>query len=161
MTKLDSYNCYYIDGDIMRIYFIFKIKDEFISLYKDNQRVLYNILRQIYYLDKSEVTYGYNLFSQLILPIDKNKLDRDLFIKFHQDIPYLKRNDVHIINNLYKDEISRLTIRKCYMKLEIEQKFSSFFNIIGKYSDNLFVCEFYYHDFFFLNEMLNDSKVLN
>lgn len=144
----------------MRIYFIFKIRDEFISLYKDNQRVLYNILRQIYYLDKSEVTYGYNLFSQLILPIDKNKLDRELFIKMHQDIPYLKRKDVHIINNLYKDEVSRLTIKRSYMKLEIEQKFSSFFDIIDKYSNNLFVCEFYYQDFFFLHEMTTESSVL-
>lgn len=144
----------------MRIYFIFNIKEEFISLYKDNQRVLYNILRQIYYLDKSEVNYGYNLFSQLILPIDKNRIDRDLFVKMHQDIPYIKRKDVHIINNLYKDEISRLTIKKCYMKLEIEQKFSSFFDIISKYSNNLFVCEFYYHDFFFLHEKTSNNNVL-
>lgn len=144
----------------MRIYFIFKIRDEFVSLYKDNQSVLYNILRQIYYLDKSEVMYGYNLFNQLILPIDKNKLDRELFIRMHQDIPYIKRKDVHIINNLYKDEISRLTIKKCYMKLEIEQNFSSFFEFISKYSSNLFICEFYYQDFFFLCEMLNEHKIL-
>ncbi len=144
----------------MRIYFIFKIRDEFVSLYKDNQSVLYNILRQIYYLDKSEVTYGYNLFNQLILPIDKNKLDRELFIRMHQDIPYIKRKDVHIINNLYKDEISRLTIKKCYMKLEVEQNFSSFFEFISKYSSNLFICEFYYHDFFFLHEKTSNNNVL-
>lgn len=144
----------------MRIYFIFNIKDEFISLYKDNQRVLYNILRHIYYLDKDEVTYGYNLFNQLVLPIDKNKLDRDLFIRMHQDIPYLKRKDVHIINNLYKDEVSRLVIKKCYMKLEIEQRFSSFFNILSKYYNNLFICEFYCHDFFFLCENSEESKIL-
>ena len=144
----------------MKRYFIFKIRKEFVSLYKDNKRVLYNILRQIYYLDKSEVRYGYNLFSQLILPIDKSKIDRDLFIKLHQDIPYIKRKDTHIINNLYKDEVSRLTIKSSYMKLEIEQNFSSFFEIINKYNDDLFVCEFYYHDFFFLNEMFCENKII-
>lgn len=41
--------------------------------------VLYNILRQIYYLNKEEVSYGYNLFKQLIKTIPKNKIDRDIF----------------------------------------------------------------------------------
>ena len=58
------------DGDIMRVYFLFDVKDEFINLYKDNERVLFNILRQIYYLQKEEVKYGYNLFSQLTNRID-------------------------------------------------------------------------------------------
>ena len=80
----------------MKIYFIFNIKKEFISLYKDNQRVLYNILRQIYYLDKTEVEYGYNLFKQLILPLDKDYIDRNLYIKMHKLIPYVKRKNTHI-----------------------------------------------------------------
>ena len=42
----------------MRVYFIFDIKEEFINLYKGNERVLYNILKQIYYLEKEEVEYG-------------------------------------------------------------------------------------------------------
>ena len=49
----------------MRVYFIFDIKEEFINLYKGNERVLYNILKQIYYLEKEEVEYGYHLFKQL------------------------------------------------------------------------------------------------
>ena len=36
----------------MKVYFIFDIKKEYINLYKDNERVLYNILKQIYYLEK-------------------------------------------------------------------------------------------------------------
>ena len=63
----------------MRVYFIFDIKEEFINLYKGNERILFNILKQIYYLDKEEVEYGYHLFQQLINPINKNKIDRYLF----------------------------------------------------------------------------------
>ena len=100
----------------MKVYYIFKLKDEISSLYKDTPSVLYNILRNIYYLDKEEVDYGYNLFKQLTLPIDKNKLDREIFIKFHQDIPYSKRKDIHYINNLYRNEISRLVINNSYLK---------------------------------------------
>ena len=136
----------------MKVYYIFKIKKEFVNLYKDTPSVLYNILKNIYYLEKEEVDYGYNLFNQLITPINKNKLDRNIFLKFHQDIPYSKRKNTHYINNLYRNEISRLTINKSYLKLEIEQNFSSFFKILDDELDNLFACSFKKVDFFFIEE---------
>lgn len=139
----------------MRVYFIFDIKQEFIRLYQDNERVLFNILKQIYYLQKEELGYGYNLFQQLINKIDKEKLDRYLFLKLHQDIPYSKRKEVHYYNNLYKDEISRLIVKRSYIRLETEQITSSFFELLKNYSDNYFVCEFKYQDYFFLA----DNKV--
>ena len=135
----------------MKVYYIFKIKKEFINLYKDTPSVLYNILKNIY--------YGYNLFNQLILPINKNEWDRKLFIKLHQDIPYSKRKDTHYINNLYKNEISRLNINNMYIKLEIEQNFSSFFNILEEELDDLFVCCFNKLDFFFLDDYMRKFLV--
>ena len=147
----------------MRVYFIFDIKKQFISLYQDNYRVLYSILRQIYYLDKEEINLAYTLFSQLINPIDKNYLDRQIFLKCHRDIPYSKRGDIHYINNLYRDEISRLTIKSSYIKLEVEQYNSSFFNVLREYSNNYFVCDFKNQTYFFLKdevEKLKTNKVL-
>ena len=134
----------------MKVYYIFKLKHEFIDLYKDTPSVLYNILRNIYYLDKTEVEYGYNLFKQLTLPIEKNKLDKELFIKFHQDMPYSKRKDIHYINNLYKNEVSRLVVSNSYLRLELEQNFSTFFDILSKEYNDLFACSFNKCDFFFL-----------
>ena len=134
----------------MKVYFIFDIKKEFKNLYKGNERVLYNILKQIYYLEKNEVEYGYNLFNQLINKINNNDLDRKIFIKYHQDIPYSKRNQTHYINNLYKDEISRLTIKSSYMKLEVENNSKAFFKILSDFSENYFVCDFKNHEYFFL-----------
>ena len=134
----------------MKVYYIFNIKKEFINLYKDSPSVLYNILKNIYYLDKSEVEYGYNIFNQLTNRIEKNKIDRDLFIKFHQSIPYTKRKDIHYINNLYRNEISRLKVNNSYIKLELEQNYSTFFDILKDELDNLFVCSFNKCDFFFL-----------
>ena len=134
----------------MKVYYIFKIKKEFIDLYKDTPSVLYSILRNIYYLDKEEVDYGYNLFKQLTNPIEKNRIDRELFIKCHQDIPYSKRKDIHYINNMYKNEVSRLVVSNSYLKLELEQNFSSFFDILSKEDNNLFACSFQKCDFFFL-----------
>ena len=143
----------------MKVYYIFKIKKEIANLYKDTPSILYNILKSIYYLDKDEVTYGYNLFNQLIIPIKKKNLDRKIFIKLHQDAPYTKRKNIHYINNLYRNEVSRLIINNYYLKIEAEQKSSSFFNIINKELDNLFVCNFKSTDFFFLNDYLKEKSL--
>ena len=143
----------------MRVYFIFDIKEEFINLYRGNERVLYNILKQIYYLAKEEVEYGYHLFKQLINPIDKNRIDRYLFLKLHQDIPYSKRGQIHYYNNLYRDEISRLTVKKSYIKIEAEQLSSSFFEYLNQLNPRLFVCEFKYQDYFFLQEFAEKEAI--
>lgn len=145
----------------MKVYFIFDIKKEFINLYKGNERVLYNILRQLYYLEKEEVAFGFNLFTQLINKIPKNDIDRKIFVKYHQDIPYSKRGEVHYINNLYKDEISRLTIKKSYIKLELEQNTSTFLDILPDFSLNYFACDFTNHNYFFLLPIVEEQHQKN
>ena len=137
----------------MRVFYIFKIKDEFKYLYKDNPSHLYNLLKQIYFLGKEDINYGENIFYQLIDRIDKALYDRSLFIKLHKDIPYSKRGEIHIMNNLYKDEMSRLIIKNSYMKIESESNFSSFFRYLSDFDNNLFVCDFSYTDFFFLDSI--------
>ena len=136
----------------MKVYFIFDIKNEFKKLYEGNERILFSILKQIYYLDKSELIFGYNLFSQLTNGIPKSKIDQKIYIDFHQDIPYSKKGHTHYINNLYKDEISRLEVKRSYIKLETEQPSSTFFSILENYSENLFFCEFKQQDYFFITE---------
>lgn len=143
----------------MKVYYAFKLKTEFLNLYKDKPSVLYSILKSIYFLDKSDVAYGYNLFKQLITPLRKNNIDRNIFIKLHKEYPYIKRENIHYINNFYKDEVSRLIINNYYIKLELDQDFSSFFSILYDEIDNLFVCNFKQTDFFFLKEYLRKELV--
>lgn len=144
----------------MKVYFIFELKDEFKKLYQGNERILFSILKQLYYLDKSELMYGYNLFAQLTNSINKSLLDKKIYIDLHQEIPYSKRGQVHYINNLYKDEISRLEIKRSYIKLETEQNFSTFIKHLKSYSSNLFACDFTKQDYFFISEEENSSKEL-
>lgn len=143
----------------MKVYYIFEIKSEFIKLYLDNSAVLFNILKNIYYLEKEEVSFGYSLFKQITNKINKNLVDREIFLRCHKDIPYSKRNNTHYINNLYRDEVSRLVVKKSYIKLELEQKKSSFFDILMSCSNNYFACDFKNCDFFFLNGSLYKEAV--
>lgn len=136
----------------MRVFYIFNIKPEIRELYTDNYLVLYSVLKQLYNLNKLNIDYGYSLYRQLINSIDKLELDNFLFLKLHQDAPYSKRNNKHIINNLYKDEISVLEVKRAYIKIEAEQNAISFFNILYMYND-YFVCDFETGDYFFLNDI--------
>ena len=139
----------------MKVYFIFDIKKEFVNLYHENEKVLFDILRQIYYLDSSEITYGYTLLNQLINKINKNYIDQKIYIKYHQYIPYSKKNMTHYITNMYRDEISRLVVKNSYIKLEQEKTNSTFFEVLKNYSNNYFACDFKNKDFFFLSDKNN------
>lgn len=136
----------------MRVFYIFDIRPEFKNLYQHNESFLYGILKQLYYLEQDDLSYGYHLFEQLTKRIEKDKIDHLLFLRLHQDIPYSKRDGKHRINNLYKDEISILEVKHAYIKIKAEQESSSFFKILATLSPNFFVCDFYLQDYFFLEE---------
>ncbi len=135
----------------MRVFYIFDMKPEFKTLYHGNESALYGVLRGLYYLNHDDIMYGYNLFQQLTNRIDKNSIDHILFVKMHQDIPYSKRDGKHRINNLYKDEISILEVKRSYIKIEAEQEGTSFFEILSSINKNFFVCDFELQEYFFID----------
>jgi len=138
----------------MREFFIFELKDEFKALYKDNPSVLFNIFEQIYLLKKEDINYGYSLFCQLTKKIDKEKMDHHLFIKYHQQIPYSKKKNIHYYNNTAQEEISSIEIKKAYMHVKTNSNQCFFFQVFNSLNNNFFVCDFQSQDYFFL-EMQN------
>jgi hypothetical protein len=139
-------------GDEMRIYYVFKIKEEYIELYKDTPSTLYNILNQMYYMKRKELGYGFNLFNQIINLIDKNELDKNLYVLLHTKMKYSKKGDEHIINNLYQDEISVLKINKTHILINSNHSYTEFFELLHQYDNSFFVCDFNNNDYFFLTK---------
>lgn len=144
---------YHRIGDRMRTFYIFKMKKEFVSLYQNSPGSLYNVLKHLYYMKRHEMSYGFNLFQQLTDKIDKNKLDREIYIKYHDEMVYSKNHDEHIINNLYKDEISILIIKSAYILINANRNYSSFFTILESLGDEYFVCDFVSQDYFWINDI--------
>lgn len=144
---------YYRIGDRMRTFYIFKMKKEFVSVYQNSPGSLYNVLKHLYYMKRHEMSYGFNLFQQLTEKIDKNKLDREIYIKYHDEMVYSKNHDEHIINNLYKDEISILIIKSTYILINANRNYSSFFTILESLGDEYFVCDFVSQDYFWINDI--------
>lgn len=137
----------------MRIYFVFKIKEEYIDLYKDTPNTLYNILNQMYYMKRNEIGYGFNLFNQMIERIDKFDLDKHLYVLLHTKMKYSKKGDEHVLNNLYKDEVSVLKVKSTHILINANKSYTEFFVLLNQYDPNFFVCDFNNHDYFFLSNI--------
>jgi len=137
----------------MRRFYIFSIREELLVLYKDNPCNLYKILENIYKMKEEDFTYGYNLFKQICISIDNLELNNRLYLTMHNDLVYTKIDNEHIINNLYKDEVSILKIKKSHMLLDCNNSYSSFFNFLEKHNKNYFICDFKEGDCFFLSDI--------
>lgn len=137
----------------MRIYFVFKVKEEYIDLYKDTPNTLYNILNQMYYMKRNEIGYGFNLFNQMINRFDKFDLDKYLYVLLHTKMKYSKKGDEHVLNNLYKDEVSVLKVKSTHILINANKSYTEFFVLLNQYDPNLFVCDFNNHDYFFLSNI--------
>ena len=137
----------------MRRFYIFSVRDELLALYKDNPGNLYKILESIYQMKDDEITYGYNLFKQICISIDSLNLSNRLYLTMHDDLVYTKIDNEHIINNLYKDEVSILKIKKSHIVLDCNTSYSTFFTFLNKYNKNYFICDFKEGDYFFLSDI--------
>ena len=113
----------------MRIYYAFSMKEEIKKLYEDHPLNLYLILRNLYFMREADQEYAIYLYKQMINKLNKSKIDRDLFIQYHNTYTYSKNGEKHIINNLYKDEVSVLTVKNSYLLITTNQNNTSFFQI--------------------------------
>lgn len=137
----------------MRTYYIFKVREEFIKLYHDKPSSLYSSFKQILNLNKKDLNYALEIFNSLCEKTGKNEINKQIYVKYHKDMVYTRTDKEHIINNLYKDEISILTIKNSYILLTTNHSYSSFFNILIDFDSNFFVCDFDNQDYFFLNDI--------
>ena len=137
----------------MRIYYVFNIKKEVFEIYKDTPSVLYNFMYYIYNLNKDYLDYTNIIFNQVAVKFDKTKLDLEIFIQLHNKMRYSKKKEEHIINNLYKDEISIMKIKNSYIIINSNKNYTEFFNIINKKYSECLVCDFINQDYFYLRNI--------
>ena len=137
----------------MRRFYIFSIREELLDLYNENPGNLYKILKSIYEMKEDDITYAYHLFKQICFGIDNLIINNKLYLQMHNDLVYTKIGNEHIINNLYKDEVSILKIKKTHMLLDSNSSYSSFFMFLNKYNKNYFICDFETNDYFFLKDI--------
>ena len=96
----------------MRVFYVFDIKPQFKTLYAGHESVLFSILKQLYYMDHTDVDYGYYLFSQLTNRIQKEKLDHmcsDWFLDIISTKKLLPSNTILMLTIIF---VVRMTRKK-------------------------------------------------
>lgn len=134
----------------MKELYIFNVKEEFYKLYREKPSELFFIFNRIYHMKLSDKEYGYNLFSQISNFLDKSKINEVIKDKYKDKIMYSNSGNEHIINNLFLNEISILTIKNSNIKIESNVEKPAFLEDLRDLKLNLFVCDFKNQDFFFI-----------
>jgi len=134
----------------MKEIYIFNVKEEFYKLYKDKPSELFFIFNRIYYMKPSDKEYGYNLFSQISNFYNKEEVNQIFRNKYKDKIMYSYNDNEHIINNLFLNEISILTVKNSNIRIESNVDNPSFFNDLRDLKGFYFVCDFKNKDYFFI-----------
>ena len=136
----------------MRTFYIFKIKEEYATLTEKNPYQLFHMLDFIYTLDISEASKGADLFYKIVDRFDEKKLDTQLLKKYQEDYFYTKFKNMHQVHNYYKEEETKLMIKKHYLLLKSSVMNPVFLNDL-KEIHRLFLCDFENKDYFWLDKL--------
>lgn len=138
---------------ILKVFYIFNLKKEIYDLYLNTPSVIYNFFRNIYYSKKEDLNYNSCIFKEVAEVFNKKELDLTIYIKLHNKMRYLKRNEEHIINDIFKDEISIMKIKRSYIVINSNKDNTEFFNIINEFYKECIVCDFANQKYFYLTNL--------
>ncbi len=139
----------------MRVYYVFYINNYFSYVYKNKPYKLYKLIEEMFHIKEYDVVLTYRYFEQIALSFDKESLNNYIYNRLYEDEEYYKCSNIHIINNKY--EYSKLVINNSNIKIKTNKNNSLFIKILNEYSDNLFVCDFYNKDYFWLEKVIGSD----
>lgn len=146
-------------GDVMNIYYIFKINRAYTKLTKEKPYNLYMILSGIYRSSVKDISYAYSLFNSINNLF--NKKDITLITNTLKDNDSVQIYDnVITYNNYFTKESSRLIIHKSYLVIRSNKEGSYFFDTLNKIP-NLFICNFKNKSYYWLDSNLNNCLYNN
>lgn len=137
----------------MRTFYLFKIKNNIYKLTKRNAYNLYMVLENIYNLNKKDLPYYYDYFNEIRDLFNKRVLDNNIYQVYKDKYTYSKVNNVHIINDYFSKEKSKLLVKRNYICLKSTKSVPEFLKSMV-YNKNIFVCDFKNKDYFWLEELV-------
>jgi hypothetical protein len=143
----------------MRVYYAFIVNEYFASFYNAKPSALYKIFEQIYNLSNNDIVLGYRIFEQIALPFNKNNIGEYIYSKHCGELSYSRNNNKHIINNLYYDEHSKLSIYNSHLKIKSNINYPTFIDTLRDFEENIFICDFVNKDYFWLDKIKKELLV--
>ena len=138
----------------MRTFYIFNISNDLARLTKDAPYNLFKTLEGVYYLDKSNLNIGLELFDQIAIPFHKNDINKLLFDTYKDNDFYMTKGNKHRIYNKYLKEITEMEVHFAFILIKTNSSKKNIFQniLINK---NLFACDFKNKDYFWLDRLIS------
>ena len=142
----------------MRTFYIYNINDFLCSVYGEYPYKLYMMLEEVYYTNKHDLVRASGLYEQIITNFNKLYMNNYLIANNKIDSYYYNKCNLHLISS--RGEYSRLVVSSYCIKVKTNLNYPKFFYDINKYSDRIFICDFENRDYFWLNRVVKNEKVL-
>lgn len=126
----------------MREYNLFVIKNDYYYNYKNNPNLLYDILKNLFYLN-SDFNYGVTLFEQLCNKVSVDTLRYYLNNKFSMN----NKNKFYIDNIYLELKPTRIIVKSDY-------NYPKIMKALNCYNRYIFVCDFINEDYFWLSNFV-------
>lgn len=137
----------------MRTFYIFKINPDLVVLMNDAPYNLYRTLEGIYLLNSNSISFGKDLLDQVIIPIDKEKLNKLIYDINKDNDFYMKIGDNHRIINKYRDEETNIIVKNTHILLKTNILNKNIHNFLP--NNDFFVCDFVNKDYFWLSKLVH------
>ncbi len=134
----------------MRTFYIFNIRDEYANLTKNNPYHLYKMLDYIYNLEHNKLNEAICLFDKISINFNPKEIDIKIFKNYSNNYFYTKFKNIHQINNFYRKESSKLTVKSKFLLLQSNVLRPTFIDVFI-HNHNLFFCDFENKDYFFID----------
>ena len=141
----------------MRVYYVFKINNFFTYMYKNRPYKLYKILEEMYHYKDYDMVLSYKYYEQIATNFNKANLNDKLYHSLIEDKYYSKKGNIHIYADNY--EYTRLGVTNTNLKIKTNINYPTFFKVLNSYNYNIFVCDFYNKDYFWLDKIISKQKI--
>ena len=138
----------------MRTFYLFKLQENYKKIVRSNPNNIYLLLKSIYTYDKKDINVAFDLFDELCLPINIDYLNKCMYDRLKKDEYYTKFKNIHMYNNYFTNEVSKMNISFSHIKIKSNKDNNIFIDNIRELT-NLFVCDFMFDNY----EYLNNNKI--
>lgn len=125
----------------MRTFYIFKLNNKFKNIAKKNPESIYTLFSSIYNTNYHNINAAFNLFGDMCIPINSEFLNNYIYNVMEELDGYTKFKNIHLYNNYFSDETSKLEINNTYLLIKSNKKENIFYEKLFKF-DGLFLCNF-------------------
>ena len=138
----------------MRTFYLFKVSDEYSKLTKNIPYNLYNTYTSIRLSNTGNISHVYEQYKNITENVNIYSVNKFLTDKMNDMDGYSVYRNIHMYNNYYSDEVSKLILYNSFFILKSNKINSTFFTILYDVP-NLFVIDFENKDYFWLSKLGN------